>query len=155
MLAKTSGNTRLLHFLIFYDIFEAPRKASGSPGPKKCDPTQLTLVAGTTFFQGSNFLEICKLQFEYCVINKNKQECETVAFFYDSTLAKTRENARGLHFLYILLNSTEKHMLSSTLISKNVRKCERGAYFHMFFAILPKINKECKHIVCVFSTPLD
>ena len=51
--------------------------------------------------QGSNFLEVCELQFPNYVITKNKQECETVAFFEASGQQK-RAGTRVLHFLKLL-----------------------------------------------------
>ena len=70
-------------------------------------------------------------------MTKNKRECETVAFVLRFHVAKTNGNARGVQFLYVLLNSTENKMFSSTLIFKNGQECKRGACFHLVFQILP------------------
>ena len=103
------------------------------------------------FFPGIEFLGNLRAAIQK-ICNPQKQagmpdRCIFLRFYF----AKTRGNARGLHFLYICLNSTEQNMLFSIK-----QKCERGSYFHMFFAILPnKKNEECKHEFCVFSTPLN
>ena len=107
------------------------------------------------FFPGLDFLGNLRAAIPlFC--NEQKQarmrDCHIFSRFHS---AKTGGNARGLHFLYIILNSTEKHRFSSTLISKNGRECERGACFHMFFYNFTGKNEECKHVSCVFSTSLE
>jgi hypothetical protein len=76
--------------------------------------------------------------------------------FYDTFASPTI----GTHVFYDTFASPtiETHVFYDTfklLNSKTSGNTETVAIFHIFFAILPKINEECNHIVYVFSTPLD
>jgi hypothetical protein len=119
---------------------KAPRKASGCqkglwlPRAKKTQSHTITLIAGATF-PGLEFLGNMRT-----VILTAKTSGTHV--FYDTFASPTIET-HVFYDTFKLLNS------------KTSGNTETVAIFHIFFAILPKINEECNHIVYVFSTPLD